>query len=159
MCRNNRRHKSFENKILPASDCGSKIFAQFPATTMIPIDQGGGGVYPKTNKNPSRACSPTAPVTRIFAAEIHNPVWRGRPRPRVSRSSMMMTIHHEPLIQFAIHKSNTDVSHRSSQPQRSRSTHVQAADCGKAHTQPADAPANSAPDSPSSVSGPTSETG
>jgi hypothetical protein len=50
MYRNNRGHKSFKSKILPASDCAPKIFAQFPATTMIPIDQGGGGYTPKTTE-------------------------------------------------------------------------------------------------------------
>jgi hypothetical protein len=90
MCRNNPSHKSFESKILPASDCGSKIFARFPATAMIPIDQGGGGYTLKTNKNPLRACLPAQTVQEYVPAEIHS----------------------LDLIN-AIHKSNTDASHRS----------------------------------------------
>ncbi len=32
---------SFKHKILPASDCSSKIFSRFPPNLMIPIDGGG----------------------------------------------------------------------------------------------------------------------
>ena len=36
--------KSFALKILPATACSSKIFSRFSANSMIPIEQGGGGV-------------------------------------------------------------------------------------------------------------------
>ena len=36
--------KSFIRKILPATRCSTRIFSQFPPNSMIPIDQGGGGV-------------------------------------------------------------------------------------------------------------------
>jgi hypothetical protein len=39
--------KPFERRILPVSDCAPKILAQFPASLMIPIDQGGGGYTPQ----------------------------------------------------------------------------------------------------------------
>src|SRR5580658_677412 len=67
--------------------------------------------------------------------------------------------HKEIFTFIAIHKSNTDASHRSCPAPHSHSTHAQAADYGKAHTQPVDAPANSAPGSPSFVSTPILETG
>ena len=36
-------------KILPASDCSSKIISRFPANSMIPQDQGGGGYTRQSN--------------------------------------------------------------------------------------------------------------
>lgn len=36
--------KFFVDKILPLTDCSSRIFSQFRPNTMIPIDRGGGGV-------------------------------------------------------------------------------------------------------------------
>jgi len=45
---------SFKHKILPASDCTSKIFSRFPPNLMIPIDRGGGGVPPSKRRFPFR---------------------------------------------------------------------------------------------------------
>lgn len=42
-----RAGNSLRLKILPATECGSKIFSQFPSNSIIPIDRGGGGVPPK----------------------------------------------------------------------------------------------------------------
>ena len=38
-----QRAKSFERKILPASDCSPRIIARFLPSAMIPKDREGGG--------------------------------------------------------------------------------------------------------------------
>jgi hypothetical protein len=41
-------------KILPATRCGSRIFSTFSRNSMIPIDQGGGGILLPTARFPTR---------------------------------------------------------------------------------------------------------
>ena len=41
-------------KILPASYCGSKIFSRFSFNSMIPVDQGGGGILSSKPRFPFR---------------------------------------------------------------------------------------------------------
>ena len=47
-----RGSKFFETKILPLSDCASRINFPFPAKSMIPVDQGEG--YPGRRRRESR---------------------------------------------------------------------------------------------------------
>jgi hypothetical protein len=42
--------KSFRRRILPVSDCVSRILSRFPAKLMIPIDRGGGGIREFCNR-------------------------------------------------------------------------------------------------------------
>jgi hypothetical protein len=67
--------KSFERKILPASDCAPKIFAHFPANIMIPIHQGGGGypsTHPRKTKTQPEHSLPRAPLKVFSQPDIHS---------------------------------------------------------------------------------------
>jgi len=50
----NLARNSFVPKILPVTDCSSRIFSRFSPNPMIPIDRGGGGVPPKRCRFPFR---------------------------------------------------------------------------------------------------------
>ena len=45
---------SFVFKILPATHCSPRIFSQFSPNSMIPLDQGGGGIPGSSQKFPFR---------------------------------------------------------------------------------------------------------
>lgn len=48
------RYNFFVPKILPASDCSSEIISRFPANSMIPKNQGGGGIPTSPHRFPLR---------------------------------------------------------------------------------------------------------
>jgi len=50
----NLARNSFVRKILPVTDCSSRIFSRFSPNPMIPIDRGGGGVPPQRCRFPFR---------------------------------------------------------------------------------------------------------